>query len=104
MKHKITLLLLPSHSSHYTQPLDVAVFGPLSTALGQAVDRFSSVGISRIRKVEWLELYIEARQKAITLKNISSAWRGAGLIPLNRKKVLCHLPILESPSPLTTLS
>ena len=103
MKHKITLLLLPLHSSHYTQPLDVAVFSPLSTALGQEVDRFSSIGISRIRKVEWLELYIKARQKAITSKNISSAWRGAGLIPLNRKKVLRHLPISTSPllSPLS---
>ena len=77
MRYKITLLLLP-HSSHYTQPLDVGVFGPLSTALGQAVDRFTSLGISRISKAEWLELYIRARQKAITSKNIYSGWRGAG--------------------------
>jgi hypothetical protein len=52
MRYKITLLLLPPHSSHYTQPLDVEVFGPLSTALGQAVDRFTSLGISRISKAE----------------------------------------------------
>jgi len=51
----------------------VAVFGSLSTALRQAVDRFASVGISKIRKAEWLELYIKARQKAIKLKNISLA-------------------------------
>ena len=72
----------PPHSSHYTQLLDVVVFGPLSTALGQAVDRFISLGISRISKAEWLELYIKTRQKVITVGNIFSAWRGAGSIPV----------------------
>src|SRR5207248_3289592 len=96
MRYRITLLLLPPHSSHYTQSLDVAVFGPLSTALGQAVDRFTSLEVSRISKAEWLELYVKARQKAITAKNIALAWRGAGLMPLNRTKVLHHLPILTS--------
>ena len=73
MRYKITLLLLPPHSSHYAQPLDVEVFGPLSTALDQAVDRFTSLGISIISKIEWLGLYIKAHQKAITAKNIFSA-------------------------------
>src|SRR5579862_8447381 len=93
MRYKITLLLLPPHSSHYTQPLDVAVFGPLSTFLGQAVDRFASLRVARISKAEWLELYVKAHQRAITVQNIASGWRGAGLIPLSRKKVLRHLPI-----------
>jgi hypothetical protein len=61
MRYKITLLVLPPHSSHYTQPLDVAVFGPLATALSQETDRLTSNSISRISKGEWLEIYIKAR-------------------------------------------
>lgn len=94
MQYNITLLLLPAHSSHYTQPLDVTVFGPPSTALGQTIDCFTALGVSRVSKAEWLDLYVKAHQKAITAQNIASGWRGAGLLPLNHKKVLRYLPAL----------
>ena len=94
-EHNIVLLPLAPHTSHYTQPLDVAVFGPLATALSQGTD---SLPVARISKVEWLELYIKARQKAITSNNISSGWRGAGLIPIQRSKVLRHIPTLPTRS------
>ena len=63
IEHNIVLLVLPPHTSHYTQPLDIAIFGPLTTALSQGVDRLP---VSRISKAEWVELYAEACQKAIT--------------------------------------
>lgn len=88
MEHKITLLLLPPHSSHLTQPADVAVFGPLATYHGQETDRFTRNGVRRLTKAEWVQIYTKARVKALTQQNIFSAWRGAGLIPLNRQKVL----------------
>jgi hypothetical protein len=91
MEHNIVLIVLPPHTTHLTQPLDVAVFGPLSTAHGQAVDRLSRTGLARLTKAEWVDIYIKARQKAIVKKNIKAAWKGAGLIPLNRFKVLNHL-------------
>ncbi|KAH0537568.1 hypothetical protein FGG08_005634 [Glutinoglossum americanum] len=68
--------------------MDVAIFGPLTTALSQGIDRLP---VSRISKAEWVELYIKARQKAITTRNIHSAWRGAGLVPILRSKVLRHI-------------
>ena len=33
-KHNVTLFVLPPHSSHLTQPLDVAVFGPFKAIYG----------------------------------------------------------------------
>jgi hypothetical protein len=50
--HSITLLIIPPHSSHYRQPLDVAVFELLAQTLSQEVDCLFSTGISRIQKVE----------------------------------------------------
>ena len=97
MRNNITLLVLPPHTSHLTQPADVGVFGPLAAFHGQETDRMTCNGVSRISKAEWAQIYSITRQKAFTSKNIDSAWRGAGLFPLNRKKVLRHLP----PAPLT---
>ena len=36
--HLIDLMILPAHTSHVTQPLDVAVFGPLKTAMARETD------------------------------------------------------------------
>lgn len=88
IQHHIDLLLLPPHSSHIMQPLDVAVFGPLKRAISLQISRLLRSGIARIQKVEWLERYIEARERAITQSNILAGWRGAGLFPENMHRVL----------------
>jgi hypothetical protein len=98
MEHKITLLIIPPHSSHLLQPADVAVFGPLATYHGQETDRLTRNGIRRLAKAEWVQIYTKARPKALTKKNILSAWRGAGLVLLNRHKVLRHLPPSSRPT------
>lgn len=46
------------------------------------------MGIRRIQKVEWLERFIDAREKAITKENILSGWRGAGIFPENMHRIL----------------
>ena len=33
MDNNIILMILPPHSSHLTQPLDIGIFGPLKTAM-----------------------------------------------------------------------
>src|SRR5438046_7214084 len=38
LQHHIHVLLLPPHTSHITQPLDVGVFGPLKTAMSRCLD------------------------------------------------------------------
>jgi len=83
IQHRIDLLLLPPHSSHLMQPLDVAVFGPLKRAISLQISRLLRSGITRIQKAEWLVRYIEAREHAITNANILAGWRGAGLFPEN---------------------
>ena len=86
------LMLLPPHSSHLMQPLDVGVFFPLKQAMGSFVDRIYRTGISRIQKAEWFECFIKARAKAINKKNIEGGWRGAGIYPMNLSKILDKLP------------
>src|SRR5437764_732165 len=61
MDYEITLLVIPSHSSHLLQPADVVVFGPLITFHGQETDRLTNNGIYRFTKAEWVQIYTKAR-------------------------------------------
>ena len=85
-------MLLPPHSSHLMQPLDVGVFFPLKQAMGGFLDEIYRTGISRIQKAEWFECLIKARAKAVNKKNIEGGWRGAGIYPMDQLKVLDKLP------------
>jgi hypothetical protein len=86
---KIILLCLPPHSTHILQPLDVGVFAPLAIAYTNGVHSRTRFGASySIDKVDFLEIYQEARDKAISVGNVLSAWEKTGLSPLNPDIVL----------------
>ena len=97
MQNNIELMILPPHSSHYTQPLDLALFSPLKAAMAVEIDKVIRVGVMRVIKVEWLSAYIQARVKAFSTLNISAGWSAAGLLPFNPSKVLDRfLPIADN--------
>jgi len=91
IEHSIKLLILPPHTSHVLQPLDVSVFSPLKRALAAETDALSRLSPSRIQRVEWTEAYIRARAKALVLRNILSSWKATGLEPLSPITVLDKL-------------
>ena len=88
MDHDILVLLLPPHSSHLTQPLDVGIFSPLKRRMSEELDKILRYGFSNIKKFEWANCYRIARPSGIDPFNICSTWSGAGLIPLNSQKVI----------------
>ena len=81
-------MILPPHSSHLTQPLDIAVFGPLKKYLSNQVYRVVGANLAKLTKVEWLQCYISARVNAFSFNNIEGGWLGAGLIPFHPRKVI----------------
>ncbi len=44
--------------------------------------------LTRIQKVEWLSAYVTARASVLSIHNITSAWRGAGLRPFQPQRVI----------------
>lgn len=90
------ILLLPPHSSHLTQPLDVGIFSPLKTRMSEELDKILRYGYSNIKKFEWANCYRIARPNAMKSSNIKSAWSGAGLIPLNAQKVIRRIKATSS--------
>ena len=92
MENKIDLLIMPSHCSHILQPLDIGVFSAFKRRHTSGTDAISRLSSQRIPRSEWIELFTEARGKALTTQNIKSGWRGAGLVPAMPMRVLKDLP------------
>jgi hypothetical protein len=101
MQNMIDLLILPPHTSHILQPLDISVFAPLKRALAYETDQTSRLDSSRISRVHWTEMYIRARAKAFSSDNIRSGWKSAGLMPLEPMRVLEKLPTRVYAPPLS---
>jgi DDE superfamily endonuclease len=94
------LVVLPPHSTHRLQPLDVGIFSPLANAYSNELDRLiqSSHGFTRMTKRNFWRLFSTAWTSAFTIQNIMSAFAAPGLVPLNPSKVLDDLK-KKTPSP-----
>ena len=90
-------MILPSHSSHLTQPLDVGVFGALKKYMAAELYPLMQTGVSRIQKVEWLTAFVGAHDEALSVKNILGGFRSTGIYPFLPTKVLRRI---ASSSPL----
>lgn len=87
-KNNVVFFVLPPHTSHITQPLDVGCFGPLKSAYnrdcqsflrqhpGQQISRYDVGAISS-----------RAYNKAITADNLTASFRKTGIFPLNKESV-----------------
>ena len=97
---KIDLFLLPPHSSHKTQPLDLSIFGPLKTAINLEVDRIFRHSTMRLPRIEWTSAYIKARAQRFKPSSIESGFRKAGIYPFYPEILLSTLtPPPRTPSP-----
>ena len=96
----IILAVLPPHSTHRLQPLDVGIFAPLARAYSNEIDRLiqSSQGFSNVSKRTFWMLFRPAWKTALTAANILSAFAATGIYPLKPEKVLTQLK-KKTPSP-----
>ena len=88
-KEKVILFTLPPNTTHLTQPLDRAVFGPFKVQWRQACHRYivEHPG-ARITKHNFSVVFSEAWVLAMTPKNIASGFRATGVWPPNRNAIV----------------
>jgi len=87
-EQNIILCRLPSHTSHKLQPCDVGVFGPLKTAYREQVEQQFRRGAGAVGKEHFTRMYSNARNKALSARNIHAGWSKAGLFPFYPGRVL----------------
>ena len=99
----ILLGILPPHSTHRLQLLDVTIFSPLATAYSNQIDAFiqSSCGFGRITKRVFWSLFRNAWASALTFSNIRAGFSATGIHPFQPSKVLQQLQ-MKTPSPPTS--
>ncbi|KAM4062396.1 DDE superfamily endonuclease [Hirsutella rhossiliensis] len=105
-RNRILIAVLPSHSTHRLQPLDVGLFSALSTYYAQGSDQLMSIGwgLIRLTKRNFWPLFRDAWNQAFTAKNIEAGWRATGIHPLDPGKVLSKISHSSDVTPPQTAS
>lgn len=83
MKHNINLFCLPPHTSHWLQPLDVGVFGPLQRAWQSRCILAMEEMREGIARQDVIREYMIARTESFKESTVLSAWERSGIWPLN---------------------
>ena len=80
-RHRIIVMILPPHTTHRLQPLDVGMFQALSTAYSKELDDLIDKGIGRIHmsKRFFYKFFKRAWDASFTEENIQSAFRKPGV-------------------------
>ena len=88
--HRIILAILPPHSTHTLQPLDVVMFKPLSSAYSKALsDHFlTTQGLIPINKTDFFPLFWQAWISSFKKHTILKAWEAKGIWPQAAERVL----------------
>ena len=82
--HNIILFVFPAHTSHLLQPLDVGCFGPLCRIYSNSCHKLLRENHCKITIYNIGELSTNAYVKGLSLENLRSSFRRAGIYPLNK--------------------
>lgn len=89
IKNRIIVMVFPSHSTHTLQPLDVGIFGPLSSYYSSELLRQQqrSQGLLPVVKADFYRLFKSAYASSFTKANIIAAFEATGIWPMDRTVV-----------------
>lgn len=87
-RNNVILFVLPPHTSHLTQPLDVAVFGPFKRMYSLSCHSYmqQNPGLT-ISKYSVAELTAKPYNKALSTENLQAAFRKTGIFPFDKSTI-----------------
>uniref|UniRef100_A0A093VGD5 Jerky protein like-like n=1 Tax=Talaromyces marneffei PM1 TaxID=1077442 RepID=A0A093VGD5_TALMA len=95
--------IFPAHPTHTLQPLDDAIFSPLSAAYTEQLRRFINdcQGFTQLTERDLFRLFWASWNATFISKNINSAFKHTGLYPFNPELVMQKFTkkIESKPSP-----
>jgi hypothetical protein len=89
-RHRILLVILPPHSTHTLQPLDVVLFKPLSQAYSNELTNHlhKAQGLIPIKKGDFFPLFWSAWISSFTESLILKAFEATGIWPIDANVIL----------------
>ena len=87
-RNNVILFVLPPHTSHLTQPLDVGIFGPFKSMYYKECQDYMKhhPGLT-ITKYEVAQLTAKSNMKSVTAENLTSAFRKTGIYPFKTQVI-----------------
>lgn len=83
-QHNVVLFVLPAHTSHILQPLDVGCFGPLQRIYNSECHKFlRNSPASQITRFNVCALVCSAYSPALSVTNLRLAFKKTGIFPFN---------------------
>jgi hypothetical protein len=82
-RHNIHVLMLPPHTTHKTQPLDVGCFGPLKRQWIERCESHLELTGEPIARADFVKEYLVVRDRAVTPELVRAAFRKTGIAPYN---------------------
>lgn len=83
-ENQVELLCLPPHTTHWLQPLDRTVYGPLKVNYDKACAQYMRENPGQIvTRYKFSGLFRQAYGKAATIANAISGFRSTGIYPFN---------------------
>ena len=99
-KNNVVYFVLPPHTSHIIQPLDVVCFGPLKSAYNKECQSFLRQHPGQ--RITWNDIggiSSRAYNKVITADNLTASFRKTGIYPFNKDSIedvkLAHSAIVS---------
>lgn len=86
--HNIILFVLPAHTSHVLQPLDVGCYGPLQKIYNNSCHKFLRENpSSKITRYNVASLASSSYVTALSHSNLCSSFKRTGIFPLDKSAV-----------------
>jgi hypothetical protein len=92
-QHKIIVFLLPPHTSHFLQPLDVSVFQQWKHHHSRILDQNIRQSVGPLDKNSFFACLNEIREKTLTERVIKAGFRKCGYFPFRPRVVLEQLVV-----------
>ena len=88
MDNNIVLMILPPHSSHLTQSLDINLFNSLKRYIIIKIESFIRMRVNWVQKMKWMMIFIETHKKIFIIQNIKRDFHDIGIHSFLSLKVL----------------
>lgn len=95
-KWDIIIFCLIAHSTHACQPLDVVAFRQAKHHHSRQIEDAIRGGKSCFNKYDFLRVFQEVRKLTFTKANIISAWKQAGINPMDPDVVLKNMKLINN--------